>query len=55
MKSDRELIALSKSNTLRVIADKLLRPPEAILRKAAKLGISIERGGAAEVTNRSAD
>jgi hypothetical protein len=44
MKSDRELIALSKTHTLQTIADKLLRPPEAILRKAAKLGLSIKRG-----------
>jgi hypothetical protein len=41
MKSDRELLALAKTHSLQAIADKLKRPPESILRKAAKLGASI--------------
>jgi hypothetical protein len=40
MKSDRELMALAKTHSLQAIADKL-QHPESILRKAAKLGVSI--------------
>jgi hypothetical protein len=43
MKSDRELIALAKTHSLHAIADKLRHPPESILRKAAKLGLSIRQ------------
>jgi hypothetical protein len=43
MKSDRELIALSKTHTLEVLAERFQRPPKSILRKAAKLGLSIKR------------
>jgi hypothetical protein len=43
MKSDRELIALSKTQALEAIADKLQRPPSTILRAARRLGLSIKR------------
>jgi hypothetical protein len=45
MKTDRELIELAKTKTLEAIADQLQRPPEAILKKAAKLGLKIKRKG----------
>jgi hypothetical protein len=45
MKSDRELIALSKTHTLEAIADKLQHPPATILKKAKRLGLSIKRRG----------
>jgi hypothetical protein len=43
MQSDRQLIALAKTHSLKAIADKLQHTPESILRKAAKLGLSIKR------------
>jgi hypothetical protein len=43
MRTDRELIALSKTKTLEAIADQLQRPPGTILRAAKRLGLSIER------------
>jgi hypothetical protein len=43
MKSDRELIQLAKSKTLEAIADQLQRSPAYILKKAARLGLSIKR------------
>jgi hypothetical protein len=43
MKDDRELIALAKSETLDVIADKLQRSPVFVLKRAARLGASIKR------------
>ena len=43
MKSDRELIAFSKTQTLEAIADQLQRPPKAILTHAKRLGLSIKR------------
>jgi hypothetical protein len=43
MKSDRELIQLAKAGTLEAIVDQLQRPPAHILKKAARLGLSIER------------
>jgi hypothetical protein len=43
MKSDRELIELAKTHTLRTLAEQLQRPPAAILRKATRLGLSIKR------------
>ena len=43
MKDDRELIALAKSETLEAIADQLQRRPATILKKAARLGLSIKR------------
>ena len=43
MKSDRELIELAKKETLEAIADQLQRPPEEILKKAKKLGLTIKR------------
>jgi len=45
MKADRELIELAKTKTLEATADQLQRPPEAILKKAAKLGLAIKRKG----------
>jgi hypothetical protein len=43
MKSERELIALSKTHTLEAIAEQFQRPAaESILKKAAKLGLSIK-------------
>jgi hypothetical protein len=43
MKSDRELSELAKTKTLETIAEQLNRPPDAILRKARRLGLSIKR------------
>jgi hypothetical protein len=43
MKSDRELIQLAKSRTLEAIADQLRRSPAYILKRAARLGLSIKR------------
>jgi hypothetical protein len=43
MKADRELMALSKTNTLEAIADQLQRPPATILRAAKRPGLSIKR------------
>jgi hypothetical protein len=44
MKEDRELIALSKTHTLEVLADQLQRSPKLILDKAKRLGVSLKRG-----------
>jgi alpha-D-ribose 1-methylphosphonate 5-triphosphate synthase subunit PhnG len=46
MKSDRELIAVSKTHTLEAIADQLQRSPESVLKRAARLGLSIRRAKA---------
>jgi hypothetical protein len=43
MKDDRALIALSKTKTLEALADHFQRPPQAILQRASRLGISIKR------------
>jgi hypothetical protein len=43
MKSDRELIQLAKSRTLEAIADQLQRSPALIIKKAARLSLSIKR------------
>ena len=43
MKADRELIELAKTKTLEAIADQLNQPPKSILKKAAKLGLTIKR------------
>jgi hypothetical protein len=43
MKLDRELIALSKTRTLEVIAAKVQRQPESVLKRAVRLGLTIER------------
>ena len=43
MKSDRELIQLAKSETLEGMADHLQRSPAYILKRAARLGLSIKR------------
>jgi len=43
MKADRELMALSKTNTLEAIADHFQRPPATILRAAKRLGLTIKR------------
>jgi hypothetical protein len=43
MKTDRELIALSKTHKLQALADHFERQPKAILEKAKKLGLSIKR------------
>ena len=45
MKADRELIELAKTKTLEAIADHLKQPPKSILKKAAKLGLTIKRKG----------
>jgi hypothetical protein len=42
MKLDRELITLSKTRTLEAIAAKVQRQPESVLKRAAKLGLSIK-------------
>jgi hypothetical protein len=43
MRTDRELITLSKSKALEALVDHFKRPPEAILTKAKRLGLSIKR------------
>jgi hypothetical protein len=43
MRNDRELIQLAKMRTLEAIADQLQRSPAHILKKAARLGLSIKR------------
>jgi hypothetical protein len=43
MKTDRELIALSKTRTLKALANHFDRSPKAILEKAKRLGLSIKR------------
>ena len=43
MKIDRELIQLAKSRTLEGIADHLQRSPAYVLKRAARLGLSIKR------------
>jgi predicted transcriptional regulator len=42
MKHDRELILLAKTNRLDAIADHLQRSPAYILKRAARLGLSIK-------------
>jgi hypothetical protein len=43
MKSERELIELSKTKTLEALADHFKRPPKSILAKATRLGLLIKR------------
>jgi hypothetical protein len=43
MRSDRELIEIAKSQTLEAIADQIQRSPAFILKRAARLGLSIKR------------
>lgn len=43
MKADRELTRLAKSQTLDELAEKFQRRPAYILKKAARLGLSIKR------------
>jgi DNA-binding MurR/RpiR family transcriptional regulator len=43
MKTDRDLIQLAKSQTLDELADEFQRSPASILRRAARLGLSIIR------------
>jgi hypothetical protein len=43
MKVDRELIQLAKSQTLEAISDQLGYTPAVILKRAARLGLSIKR------------
>jgi hypothetical protein len=43
MRTDRELIALSKTKTLEALVDHFKHPPTAILTKAKRLGLSIKR------------
>ena len=42
MELDRELMALAKSKRLDVIADQLQRSPVAIIKRAARLGLTIK-------------
>ena len=46
MKTDRELIALSKTKPLDALADHFQRPPKLILDKAKRLRLSIKRNRA---------
>jgi hypothetical protein len=41
MKADCELIELAKTETLEAVADQFRLPPKSILKKAAKLGLTI--------------
>jgi hypothetical protein len=43
MKTESELITLSKTKTLEAIADHFKRPPKSILTKARRLGLSIKQ------------
>jgi hypothetical protein len=43
MKSDRQLIELAPERTLEAIAIRFKRSPATILKKAARLGLSIKR------------
>jgi hypothetical protein len=43
MRTDRELITLSKSKALEALVDHFKRPPERILKRAKRLGLSIKR------------
>jgi hypothetical protein len=43
MKSERELMELAKTKTLEALVEQLNRSPAAILRKVARLGLSIKR------------
>jgi hypothetical protein len=43
MKTERELITLSKTKTLESLVDHFRRPPKSILRKAKRLGLSIKQ------------
>jgi hypothetical protein len=43
MKADRELIDLAKTKTLEAIADEFKLPPKSILKKAARLGLTIKQ------------
>jgi hypothetical protein len=43
MKSDRQLIELAPSRTLEAIAIRFKRSPATILKKAARLGLTIKR------------
>jgi hypothetical protein len=42
MKSDRELIQLTKSETLEAIANHLQRSPAYVLKRAVRLGLTIK-------------
>jgi hypothetical protein len=42
MRHDRELIALAKSRNLEAIAGQLQRSPAFIIKRAARLGLSIK-------------
>ena len=42
MRHDRQLIALAKTHSLQDIADRLGRPITTIVRRAARLGVSIQ-------------
>ena len=42
MKTDRELIALSKTKPLDALVDHFQQPPKLILDKAKRLGLSIK-------------
>jgi len=50
MKSDRLLIELASSQSLDAIADRFRRPPAAILKKASRLGLSINHGNSFKKT-----
>ncbi len=43
MKTDRELIQLAKKQSLEGIADRLQRSPASVLKRAARLGLSLKR------------
>jgi hypothetical protein len=43
IESDRKLMQLAKSETLEAVADQLHRTSGSILKKAARLGLSIKR------------
>jgi alpha-D-ribose 1-methylphosphonate 5-triphosphate synthase subunit PhnG len=42
MKRERELMALAKTNRLDAIADQMQRSPAFIMKRAARLGLSIK-------------
>jgi hypothetical protein len=52
MKSERELIQMANSDTLEGIADHLQRSPTSVLRRAARLGLSIKKAKGAKAVLR---
>jgi len=48
MRTDRELMSLSKTKALEALADHFKLPPKSILKKAKRLGLSIKHAAKAK-------